>query len=120
MILKVIRKLLGIGVHVGVDDVAQLVELDPVGHGLPAEVAGMVVVRAGLLPLPAPAEHGITDQPRVVSRHAHEAQIPWVYLLELMKGSLFMCGCRRLLLLLLLQQISIASHDRGHNGWLAD
>lgn len=62
MVLKVISKLLRIRVHIGVDEVAELVELDAIGYRLPAEVASVVAVGRGLLPLAAAAEHGVTDE----------------------------------------------------------
>jgi hypothetical protein len=62
VVLKVISKLLGIGMHIGVDEVAELVELDTIGYRLPAKVARVVTVGRGFLPLATAAEHGITDQ----------------------------------------------------------
>ena len=62
MLLKVVRQLLRIGVKIGINEVAELVELDPIGDGLPPEVASVVIVGGRLPPLAAATEHRIADQ----------------------------------------------------------
>lgn len=121
MILKMVRELLRIGMHIGVDKVAKLVEFDAVGDGLPSEMAGVIVEGAGFLPFGIPAQHGISYQTRVVAWDAHESKVLRVHrLLDFLKGCLFGSGSRRCLLLFLLEKVGVASHDRGHDGGLAD
>jgi hypothetical protein len=83
-------------------------------------VTSVIIIRPGLLPLGAPPQHRVPDQPRIVPRYTHKSEILRVNKLGL-KGRWVVLyrGCL-LGLLLLLEQVGVTCHDRGYDGWLTD
>ena len=73
-------------------------------------MASVIIVGSGFLPLPSATQHGITDQTGIVSRDTYEGQVRRVHLLGLLVQGFFLGGYRRLLLLLLLQEIGVTRH----------